>query len=234
MTAAELITLIAGDVGAAWSRAQILDALNRAQNELLGTDNDISRVKPDPFLTTADETYSYTATAGFFDSSAGTKGSAVGDVRCVRKIYSFSSTLDTFGFHTLDPGSAKPYQVIYGASVDNVGSPISVIQSKKASDSDCVIKWWEGNNPGVTTIVWRGEVYLWPTQLTAETVSLTMPDDFCDTLLLYAVVRRLERREYGREDASRILYEKEYRRFKTKYSATPSQDGPLKASPLRC
>jgi hypothetical protein len=231
---AELVTLISQEVGAAWSRTLILAAINNVQNELLGTDNDISRVKPDPFMTTAAATYSYVATSQFHDSSAGTSGSLVGDVRSVRKIYSLSSSIDILGFTALEPGSARPYTLNRRGNWDEVEARCDFVQSKEPDSSDALIKWWEGNDPAATTIYWRGEVYLWPTQLLTESVALTMPADFHDSLLLEGVIKRIERREFGRNLERAQMYEFEKKRFRTKYSSTPNNNGPLVARPLDC
>ena len=228
------MTLIAAEVGASWSRALILGAINRVQNELLGTDNDISRVKPDPFMTTVAATYGYVATARLHDSSEGTSGSLIGDVRTVRKIYSLSSSIDILGFTALDPGSARPYTLNRRGNWDEVEARCEFVQSKLPDSSDALIKWWEGNDPGATTIYWRAEAYLWPTQLLSESISLTVPEDFQDSLLMEGVLKRIDRREFGRSEERMQMYEFEKKRFRTKYSATPNNNGPLVARPLDC
>lgn len=232
MLTAELVTLIAQEVGASWSRALILGAINRAQNEILGTDNDLCRIKPDPFMTTTDLTYGYVATNVLFDSSEGVKGSAVGDVRTVRKIYSFATSLNIFGFTPLDPGSARPYRILRSGNQDCVGAPVDFVQSKEPDSSDCLIKWWEGNNPGSTTVLWRAEAYKWPAQLLSESIALTIPDDYQDTLLMEGVLKRIQRREFGRDDDRVIAHDRQLKRFRSAFSSVPNQDGPLECRPL--
>lgn len=224
MTTNEFVTMVLEEVGSAWTRAKILEVANRAQNEILGEDNEISRVKPDPFMATTDVTYSYAASSYLYDASTGAQGSLVGDVRTVKEVYSYSNSVSIFDFQTLDPSSDKPNQVEFTATKDRVSARISVVESKAASASDCLIKWWEGNNPGTTTVVWRARAYLWPSQLTAESVSLTLPHDFHDTILLYGVLKRLERREYGTPDNMLMLWENEMKRFRKKYLHSADQD----------
>lgn len=225
MTTNEFVSMIAEEVGAAWTRQRILEFTNRAQNEILAEDNEISRVKPDPFIATANTTYSYGAAASLYDSTTGAQGALVGDVRTVREVYSFSNSVSIFDFQTLDPSSDKPNQVEYNPfRKDKVKARVSCIESKVPGAGDCVLKWWEGNNPGATTIVWRARAFLWPAQLTSENVALTLPADLHDTFLMYAVLKRLERREFGNPSQMLQLYRVEYENFRRKYMVSIDQD----------
>jgi hypothetical protein len=71
VTTAQFISLILDEVAASYTRAQVLDVTNNAQNEILGENLMLMRVRPDPFMTTVDATYSYVAASSFHDSSAG-------------------------------------------------------------------------------------------------------------------------------------------------------------------
>lgn len=225
MTTAEFVTMASEEIGAGWTRQRILEATNRAQNEILGEDNEIMRVKPDPFFATTDGTYSYTATNVLYDSATGAQGSLVGDVRTVREVYSYSNSVSIFDFQTLDPSSDKPNQVEFRPyRRDMVTARASTVESKRPSASDCLVKWWEGNNPGTTTVTWRSRAYLWPTQLTSEAIALSLPDDLLDTLLLYGVLKRMERREYGRPDDMLSLYRIELENFRRKYMSSLDQN----------
>jgi hypothetical protein len=225
------VTLILDEVGAAWTRAQVLDVTNNAQNEILGEDLMLTRIRPDPFLATADATYSYVAATSLYDSSANTQGSLCGDVRTVKEIYSYNNSVSIFDYQTLDPSSEKPNQVEYTQTKDRVTMRVDVVDSLGPSLSDCTIKAYSTNNPGVTTTVWRAVAYKWPTQLTAESIALSVPADFQDTLLFFEVLKRLERREYG-ENAFTFQQAEYYRKkFRRKYNAQATSD--LRVAPPR-
>lgn len=230
MTTNELVSLIASYVGASWTRQAILEALNRTQNEILGTDNDICRVKPDPFLATAAATYSYVASSSLYVSTTGAQGALVGDIRSVKKIWTPKVSFALFPLQALDIHLQKYYR----AEHDRIVVYPDLIDSREAASADCTILWPAGYDPGATTITWQAEAYTWPDQLTAETVALTMPSDFHDDLLLFGTLKRLEPREYGQPGANLTLYEKAKARFKTAYAGKPSQRGPLEARPLSC
>lgn len=231
MLTSAFVTMVADEVGAAWTRAQILDVMNDCQNEILGEDCGLMRVRPDPFLTTADATYSYVASTSLFDSSANTKGAAVGDVRTVRKVYSYNNSVSIFDNQTLDPASEKPNQVEFTQTKDLVTMRMDVIDSLGPNLADCTIKLYATNNPGVTTISWRAECYLWPNQLTSESIALSIPADFQRSLLLFDVLKILERREYGRSDAAMQTYEMYRKKFRRRYNAQINSD--LRVAPFR-
>lgn len=224
MTTNELVTLISEEVGAGWTRTRIREYINRVQNELLADDCELVRVKPDPFFATIDGTYSYAAPSTLYVSTTGAQGALVGDIRKVADVYSLSSSVSIFDYQTLDPSSGKPNQIEPSQTSDVVHARVSCIDSLGPNLSDCTIRWWEGNNPGTTTVVWRAKAYKWPAQLTAETIALSMPEDFQNTLLFWGVLRHLERREYGRGDYPFAAFEKEKKRFRAKYGRMANMD----------
>lgn len=212
------------EVAAAYTRTQILDVTNNAQNEILGEALLLTRVRPDPFMTTADETWGYQASSCFHDSSGGFSAAPVGDVRTVKEIYSYNNSVSIFDAQTLDPASEKPNQVEYTQTKDRVTARFDCIDSIEPASFDCNIKLYVTNNPGATTTVWRGEVYLWPTQLTSESIPLSIPADFQDTLLFMEVMKRLERREYGENNFAFQQSEYYRKKFRRKYNAQASSD----------
>lgn len=224
MTTAQFITLILDEVAASYTRAQVLDVTNNAQNEILGENLMLMRVRPDPFMTTVDATYSYVAASSFHDSSANTSGAVVGDIRTVTEIYSYNNSVSIFDAQTLDPASEKPNQVEFTQTKDRVTARFECIDSISPTASDCTVKLYATNNPGATTTTWRGCVYLWPNQLTAETIALSVPADFQDTLLFMEVIKRLERREYGENNFSFQQAEYYRKKFRRKYNAQASSD----------
>lgn len=224
METTEFVSLVRNEVGTAVTRQRILEITNRAQNEILSENNKQMRVMPDPFMATSDDTYSYVASSSLYDSSDGTQGDLIGDIRTVDEIYSFSNSVSIFDTQTLDPSSDKPNQIEYTPTKDRVTARVDVIQSIKPNNSDCVIKWWEGNNPGDTTVTWRAIAYKWPTQLTSENIALSLDHAFHDTLLFYAVLRRLERREYRRNEEAFGKYEFWLKRWRNRINRVATQD----------
>lgn len=233
MTTSAFVTMVLDEVGAAYTRAQVLDVVNDVQNEILGEDCLLTRVRPDPFLTTVDgaTTYSYVATSYIHNSTENTSGALVGDVRAVREIYSYNNSVSIFDYQTLDPASEKPNQVEFTQTKDRVTARFDCIDSIAPSSSDCTIKLYATNNPGVTTTVWRCLCYLWPNQLTAESVALSVPADFQRTLLFMGVLKHLERREYGQNQFALSEYDMYRKKFRRKYNAQASSD--LKVAPFR-
>lgn len=223
MTVTELVNRIINRTGTKWTAKQIREELNIQQNEILGVPNKISRVKPDPFFATTDDTYSYAASSYLYDSSDGTQGDLVGDIREIRKIYSLDASVSLFDIQTLDPASDKPNQVVPHPTTDEIISVVDVIPSTNPSSSDCTIKLWEGNNPGTTTVTWRAEAYEWPDQLTSPSVGLTIPADFQTSLLYWAVIKEMDLDEYNSVGDPWQLYEKYKAQFYRKYGRTLSQ-----------
>jgi len=220
------VSLVMDEVAAAYTRQQILDVTNNAQNEILGEALLLMRVRPDPFFLTIDSLYDYEASSFFRDSSDGTSSIADPgwDVRTVKEIYSYNNSVSIFDAQTLDPASEKPNQVQYTQTKDRITARFDCIDSIAPNSADCRIKWYATNNPGTTTGVWRGEVYLWPTQLTSEAIPLSVPADFQDTLLFMEVMKRLERREYGENNFAFQQAEFYRKKFRRKYNAQASSD----------
>jgi len=224
MTTQEFISLCLEEFGSALTRQRAMEYTNWAQNEILGDNNEVMRVKPDPFFATSDGVYSYAASSYMYDSSDGTQGDLVGDIRNVTSIYSYDNSASIFDNQTLDPASEKPNQFELRPTTDKVVQVQSVIQSVRPSNSDCTIKLWESNNPGDTTVVWRAACYKWPAQIVSESIALTLPWDFHDTLLLWAVAKRVRRKEYGTNPAAFDMYEKYLKSFRSKYGSPVSQE----------
>jgi hypothetical protein len=222
-TTTEFINIIRKEIGTELTREQIREVTNRAQNEILGRECQLMRVRPDPFFKTVNATYSYAASSYVYKSDTGAQGSLVGDIRTIKEIYSFTADSETLSTSTVDTSSYKPNQYQSLPSVDKIVARIDVIQSIKPGAADCTVKWWEGNNPGATTIDWRCIAYTWPTQITSESVSLSMPEDFLDTLLFHAVMKRIRRQEYGTEGENFQTYEHYYKEFRSRYSHAPTQ-----------
>jgi len=222
MQARELVSILSKDVGTALTKQALIETINRVQNEVFAETTQLMRIKPDPFLTTVDGTYSYVASTSLFDSTDGTKGSTQWDIRTIKKLYSFKDLL-TSGNSTFNPGSYRPNKVEFLPSSTNTVGTIDVIESKKANNNDCKVIFFEGNNPGATTITWRAEAYRWPTQVTTPGTELEIPDDFADNLYYWGVMKRIQRAEYGRNDGPVQQFEYYLKKFRSKYNRAPTQ-----------
>lgn len=234
MLQAALITLIQEEVGSAWSRDRIRESLNRAQNELLGGDCQLMRVKPDPFFATLAATYSYTPATCLYDATTGAQGSLVGDVRAVRAIYIDSSDMDTIDQLSLDTGFRRVVEGDFRPRETRAQITFDETDSVGAGLSDCSVKWPALYDPGATTIIWRAEAYLWPAQLLSEGFPLSIPEDFQESLLLQHVLKSIQRREYGKGTDAVADYKEARSKFNVKYSKMKSQDGGLIAIPRAC
>ena len=231
MLTSALVTRVLEECGAGWTRARALELINQAQNELLAPNNQLMRVKPDPYFVTADGTYSY---------NAYTATGSVSDVRTIADIYKLTARDSITAISPLITDSTRPERkektrdgVTTHATFESVDS-IRSYNDDAGGSYDCTIKWWTENNPGTTTTTWRAVVYKWPTQLTAESVALSVPADFQDNLLLWSVLKRTERREYGRNEFSDEMYEKRLKKFNARYLYTPSVGRETHVFPADC
>src|SRR4030042_6549252 len=218
MTTQEFVNYVKRRTGDALNRQSILEILNNVQNEILAEDCQLMRIKPDPFITTADDIYEYTASSSLYVSTTGAKGSLVGDIRTVRKIYSFDNSVDIFNNQTLDPSSNRPAQIENHPSGTMARQVVDVLDSISPSSSDCTIRWFEGNNPGDNHISWGCVAYKWPAQLVSENIALSLPSDFQANLLFWGVMKEVQTAEYARTDHAYTMYETYLKRFRVRYN----------------
>ena len=218
-----LIQRIAGNL---FTRQQLLDAVNQAQNEILGRDIHFMRVLPDPYLRTTAGTYRYTASSSLYDSIDNTTQY---DIRNVSRVYALNVRHSPiFEYGGLNRTTHHPETI----HQNEVNVPADVQQSKKPLGSDCTIALWRENDPGTQTTVYLAEAYKWPTQLTSESVALSIPEQFQRGLLKYAVLKDLEYTEAGYADKPEELYKKALSEFdswssrgaKTTITATQPRD----------
>lgn len=231
MLTSAFITLLQENFGAALTRTKLLEAVNRAQNEILGVGCQLMRIKPDPFLTTVLGTYTYQASDALFDASTGAKGAAAGDIRAVRAIFIDTTNLSSIDQLALDTNFTRITYTEVLPRENKVHIKFDSTDSLGPLLDDCVIKWPALYNPGATTITWRAEAYKWPNQLTSESIALSVPEDFQESLLMEKVAQRIERREYGRDDDRAAAFRAENSRFRLKYNKMPSQSGDLTCHP---
>jgi hypothetical protein len=208
-----------------------MQATNRAQNELLGMDCQLTRVKPDPFFATTSGTYSYAASSTLYVSTTGAQGSLVGDIRAVRELYIDTTNMSSLDELALDTNFTRVTEVETRPTENRVKVRFDATDSLGAGLADCTIKWPAMYNPGTTTIAWRAVAYTWPTQITSEAIALSVPEDFQHSLLFLHVLKHIERREFGRNDDAEIMYQRALSRFRLKYSKMPAFDGDLTCRP---
>lgn len=228
MLTSDFLDYLETNLGAGYSRPQLLKLVNNVQNMILGEDNNLTRVYPDPFFQTTDEVFSYVANSVCKDASSRIPGAAVGDIRTVRNIFSpsWSRWPAVGGYVGAGPGFRQYYHpqgLQYSANQVNTGANFSIKQSREPGLNDCIVKWDLTNNPGTTEDIWFAEVYLWPAQLTSEGVQLTIPAEFQMDLLYWGIMMMTERREYGRGDTTREMYNEAMTKFRFQYGNQPSQ-----------
>ncbi len=226
------LTWLAPYVSATLTRTQLLQYVNLAQNKILGSNHPITRVQPDPYFETLDDTYSYVANLHCRTANRPREaGELVGDVRSITRIYALlPNGCGIWGYWGNNcwfgawDCNVRPEQFSYANGEWSLDARWALVNSSEPMSNDCLIKWQKPNNPGVTAVRWYAETYLWPQQLLTENVPLTVPEDFQTDLLLEAVLSLIERREYGRDDFPRAAYEEALKRFRDKYANTPVQE----------
>ena len=215
MLTSSLVTYILEELGSGWTRQRALQMLNLVQNEVLSGNNQLMRIKPDPYFVTTDSVYSYTAYAA--------TGSLY-DIRSVNDIYQLQGNdwLSLVNPVINDTTrKLRKEQTKDGFTIHQVFDCIESMRSVGAEESDgtydCQVKFWPENNPATTTVTYRAECYKWPLQLTSESVALAIPANWHDTLLFYGVLSRTERREYGAPGFAAQMYEAEKKKFFARY-----------------
>jgi hypothetical protein len=218
-------------IGSELTRAKAHDAINNAQNIIFRMNHPLMEVKPHPFLTTVAATYEYAASSAFYSSSGGVKGATQYDIRNVYAIYAFNNNRTIFAYNDEDIVSQRPYTAFNHMASAEVHQSMDVIKSLEPNSADCKIHWWEDNDPGATTVDWRGIVYRWPTQFTGEGVSLEVPVGFQETLLLYYILRNLGIRQYGNpsQPIDQLIRQAEAEFYQ--YSHTGAQSRPNRRLP---
>ncbi len=230
MTTKEYLTWLKPYVAATLTRTELLFYVNLAQNKILGSNHPITRVQPDPYFDTAYDVYSYVANLHCRDANVPrVPGELVGDIRAISRLYSLlPNGCGLWGYWGAGNGAwncnVRPEHVQYARGEWSLDARWALVNSKRPLANDCLIKWQKPNNPGVTTVRWFAETYLWPAQLLTDNVQLTVPEEFQTDLLLEAVLSLIERREYGRDDFPRAAYDAAMIKFREDYANTPVQE----------
>lgn len=230
MNTSTLVTLIQKETGSHLSRAEILEIMNIVQNEIYSHDSNWTRIKPDPLITTTDGTYLYTASSALKNSTGGSIGSAEYDVRRVEEVYSYRNPLEPFLYNFgQEVNTFRPDIIGMGERNYKTINRVTCTDSVQANSSDCQIRFWEDNNPGTTgvsDIVFRAVAYKWPTQLTAESIALGIPDGWDMNLLRPGVLRYLDQRVYGRDIDYGPIFDRNLKKFISWSGRTARSDIP--------
>jgi hypothetical protein len=198
MHGTELVDLLIEHVGSELTRAKAVSTLNWGQNQLLATRrNGLMRVKPDPFLATTAGTFQYTASTALYSSVGGAQGATQWDIRDIGRIYALDGLEAQFAYGGADRISHRPLELVNPMASNEVKAPADWSPSLEPFSEDCTITFWEDNDPGTTTVEWRVEAYRWPTQFTAETVALEVPEGWQEELLLPIALKKLGIKQYG-------------------------------------
>ena len=187
MTTSQYITWLLNRTGNTISRADMLFNVNLAQNEIASIDSYFFRTKPDPYLVTTADTFTYTLAAS---------------VRRVARVYALSTNSNFSMNFTAYNGFSGSSDYNGGRYVDRLSSPevnipVDSIESSSPDSSDAQIIFPRENNPGTTTEVFLLEQYVWPTQLSSESISIQIPEGHQTKILYYKILRMLEEQEYG-------------------------------------
>lgn len=160
------------------SLAQILSLTNDAQNELLGIDCDLMRIKPDPTLATTSGIFEYMLPVG---------------VRTVNKVYTRNSNLSDY--------KGNRDTSLY-SNTDKLGNLILdipvYIEPSINTDIQAVIKFDEDYGPNTATSDYRYEGYMWPEQLTSTSIPLSIPLQYVSTSLMARVMLKIDEERFGR------------------------------------
>lgn len=205
MHGTEAVDLVIEHVGSELTRAKAISTLNQGQNELLASRRiGLMRIKPDPFLVTVAGTFQYVASSSLYSSVGGALGATQWDIRDIGSIYALDGLEAQFAYGGADRISHHPLEVENGLSGSRVTAPADWIPSLEPLSADCLITFWEDNDPGTTSTEWRVEAYRWPTQFTAESIPFEVPEGHQELLLLKTLAK-LGVKQYG--SPSRNIFE---------------------------
>lgn len=203
-----LIQRIGGNL---FSRPQLVDAINQAQNEILGRDIKYMRINPDPFVHTVDGTYLYTASTALF---SGVDNTTQFDVRDVKRIYTYDiRNTQQYAYGGWNRLSHRPDSFVNAMASDEIEISADVTPSIAALAADAQIAFWRQNNPGTGTDVMRAAAYRWPRQVTSENIPLSIPVQFQTLLLKAKILVDIEATEYGRSDNWSDVFDKQLLKF---------------------
>lgn len=231
MQTSSFIDTVFRQTGGAGTRAVLLSVTNQIQNFILGRDCPFMRVKPDPYFVTQDNVFNYVASNTLFDASDTTVGALVGDVRSVRRVYRIDTVVNTpnwffpdgyYPFITVNPGE-DPF---FGDRGTEMIVKIACVLSRNPMSSDCLVKWPTMYPPAFSSqpTRFKSEAYLWPTQLLSENIPLTMPDEFCLSLLLNGVMEFMEQEAFGKSDWPSKRMQDQLIEFDSRYDIETRQD----------
>lgn len=224
MTTPELLEYLLENVGGALSYERARFYLNLSQNEVLGADHPLMRAQPDPFFQTVKDSYSYIASLNCLNADSIVPGAPVGDVRSISKIYRLQPLVCGTFPSPWTKRWIRTEKVEFDDGDISVVARVAVVKSKNPLSQDCLVKWEKTNNPGTSTDEWFAETYLWPAQITSDSVPITIPEQYQTTVLLENILAKIERREYGRADYPDAQYKADLQTFREEYDAMVVQE----------
>jgi len=212
MTTSQFITHLVRMGNSSMTRAQLLALVNDCQNEILDIDTPLTRLRPDPVLPTTSGTYNYTVDAATI-TAISTDGRLA---RRVRKVFT-TATIPS------DYNTGRAYGLWSDGGVNAIGMRIyeshpAIQESVGPVNSSAyfpVIRFDANDDPGTTTDVFRLECYMWPTQLTSESVAMTIPDGHQRKVLQSRVMMELELMEYGRSIEWEQRFDRQMKEFQS-------------------
>jgi len=222
MTTSQFIDLLVKLANSSLTRTQLLAITNIAQNEILDHDSPLTRLRPDPVLPTTDGTYAYTLDAATI-AAISTDGRLA---RRARKVYVRGDNLNNYNYsnnppmYRTDGGVNAVGMAMYDAHASLQESPEPINSSAYFP----TVRFDEDDNPGTTTDVFSLELYMWPLQLTSESVQITIPAAHQGRVLQSRVMMTIEQAEYGRSDYWEERYWKYLKEFNSSMDRNLTSD----------
>lgn len=209
MQAGTFISWLQRRLSEQFSRTLLLEEVNAAQNEVLSMPEvDLMRVKGNVFLST---------TTGVFEYPL--------PYRKVSRV--FTRTRDGHDIGEYRNPRISGYNP---RSIRDVGDyryeEVDVsfdFQPSPSPGTSCVLHFPADQDLGNSDDRYLLEAYTWPVQLTSEQIVLTLPEQYCTTLLYYAVKKRVEESAYGVDIYNDPLFLRYFQQFTTENANHPRQ-----------
>jgi len=199
--ARSLIDTLIDDLGSVKSRTPFLGLVNNAQNQILGVDNRLMLVTPDPYFRTTAGVYTYVA-----NTAIRTDEYPDGDAPDIRNVICVYVPISQRAPWLRHRGVERITSILAG-----------VVQSAVPGADDCKVSFRKSHDPGTTTDTHLARAYRWPKQLTDEDMQMEVPEDFVYTLLYQTVMMMLERAHYGAAEVNMGQYRLAQNDFLVKY-----------------
>ncbi len=164
--------------------------------------------------------------SGALFSSVANSRTTQWDVRSVSKIYSYRDSSYMTRQYGREVKTSYNPDIIPNYNGNIIEQRVDCIESVEPASKDCRLIWWRENDPGITTAIYAASAQRWPTQVSAESVALTIPDRFQREVLKWGILRNAEYKAYGRDDRP----EDKYKRSLAEFLASVSHKASVKRS----